>query len=528
MKDTGRLYWDFNANNNNPILLLASTQEGQPAVQLIDRRRHQEASLDNTAVANRESVSVLLEAQEPAAAFWPATLESAGSDVRLRPYYFPAVEQIPFAAFRDGEMVGLRAAGFQLEEGSKRLDLTIGNSIVAVLSKGNAIERTLWRGGLPFHVVTDTVADRLTLLHMRAEDDRYTVESIPLPPEEMLPALQPGELYARNHIRSGIEKIDVRVPKRSDNAPPFKLHIRGGFEEIVFFAGDGQVLHGADFIAPEGKGSLGIEHQSGLLLCWLDQEGQEAQGLWPAKISHPKPELISLPAMRKLNAAVESYQFKINEPVLLQARTSAPSISFLKRSNDPPEASVHPNNTYLEVYLPVGTSQLDLRSIEGAAFSTSIEFTKTPVTPIGEGLGPEVLLAPGDSRLFSFEVKQQGPVGVGVRASSDVIESELITEHGQSLGKGTIKKYDLKPGVYLLALRAPAQGQPVRAKPAVVGIVPPDTGPPEEIIREYLGPEEPLPRFTSSRAQAPVESEGYDESEQEGVIEESESPEEEQ
>jgi hypothetical protein len=45
---------------------------------------------------------------------------------------------------------------------------------------------------------------------------------------------------------------------------------------------------------------------------------------------------------------------------------------------------------------------------------------------------------------------------------------------------------DLEPGDYLLALRAPADGPPVAARPALAGVVPPDTGPPEEVVRDYL------------------------------------------
>ena len=175
----------------------------------------------------------------------------------------------------------------------------------------------------------------------------------------------------------------------------------------------------------------------------------------------------------------------------------------------------------IDAYLPAGTSQLCLRAVGGGTLSASVEFTASQVTPVGEGLGPEVLLAPGDSRIFSFEVKQAGMVGIGVRASSDVIESELFSSSGKSLGKGTVQKFDLQPGIYLLALQAPAQGEPVRARPAVVGIVPPGTDPPEEVIRKYFEPEESPPQFTSRRRTTPIEQEEYTgESEEEGIEEE--------
>lgn len=103
-----------------------------------------------------------------------------------------------------------------------------------------------------------------------------------------------------------------------------------------------------------------------------------------------------------------------------------------------------------------------------------------------KGLGPEVLLPPGATRLFSFGVERPGPVGVGVRSSEDVVEATLMSSDGRRLGCGTAQMPTLEPGTYLLSLHAPREGRPVRARPAVVGLTPPDTGPPEEVVRQYL------------------------------------------
>ena len=191
---------------------------------------------------------------------------------------------------------------------------------------------------------------------------------------------------------------------------------------------------------PAGGGTLEIIMNPGLLLCWLDQRGAEAQGLWPATPDLSKAEPISLPSARKLEGTAEAFQIKTDAPVLLHVRMAAPSVSLLKRASGEPEVEVHPDRTLMDAYLPAGTSQLYLRSIGGGSLSASVEFTGSPVTSIGEGLGPEVLLAPGDSRLFSFEVKQAGPVGVGVRASSDVIESELLIQQRKISREGNDSK----------------------------------------------------------------------------------------
>jgi hypothetical protein len=526
MRSQGNIFCDLAPSGDNPILVLATSQEGQPAIQLAERERRLPLSLKNIAIAPRESASVLLGARSPNASVWAAMPESAAADVRLHPYYFPSIDSLPLASIGDGALKGMRAFGFALNAGPKRFHLTLGKATVAVLSKGKEIESVHWQKGEPFNTTVESDADRLTLLHTRQEEDRYAVEVIPLQSEEILPALAPGVLYEQKHLRSGIQRLTVHVPSET-KSQPVSLHVRGTAESITFTGENGQVLRGNDFSAPAGTGTLEIAHGTGLLLCWLDRPGNEAQGLWPTIPDPSKAETISLPATRTLRSAVETFQIKTDMPVLLSIRLSSPSISMIRPASGESEVEVHPNQTLIEAYLPEGTSHLYLRSTGGGSLSGSIEFTGSPVISISEGLGPEVLLAPGDCRLFSFEVKQPGPVGIGVRASSDVIESELILPNGKSLGKGTVQKFDLRPGIYLLALRAPAQGGPVQARPAVVGIVLPSTGPPEDVIRKYLLPEEAQPPFTSRRRTTPSQPADYaDESEQEGTVADTESMEE--
>jgi hypothetical protein len=112
------------------------------------------------------------------------------------------------------------------------------------------------------------------------------------------------------------------------------------------------------------------------------------------------------------------------------------------------------------------------------------------VTAIGEGLGPEVLLPAGGSRWFSFHVDRPGPVGVGVHADSDVVEIELYGPSGRRLDDhakgGVVRMPELAAGDYLLALRSPSGAAPIKARPAVAGLVLPATGPPDDVIRQYL------------------------------------------
>jgi hypothetical protein len=144
-----------------------------------------------------------------------------------------------------------------------------------------------------------------------------------------------------------------------------------------------------------------------------------------------------------------------------------------------------------------------IRAVAGGTLHGSAEVTTTPVVPIGEGLGPEVLLGPGQSRLFSFEVSHRGLIGVGVRADADRVDVALLSSTGRPLGRGSMQMPTLEPGAYLLALSSPTDAAPVRARPAVVGLVPPDTGPSEDVVRQYVqASEESGTSFTARPAEA--------------------------
>ena len=95
------------------------------------------------------------------------------------------------------------------------------------------------------------------------------------------------------------------------------------------------------------------------------------------------------------------------------------------------------------------------------------------VVPIDEGLGPEILLAAGETRIFSLTVERVAAVGLGVRAGADVVETVLLDAGGRCLGEGVVQMHELEPGDYLLTLTLPATAPPVRARAVVVGLEPP-------------------------------------------------------
>jgi hypothetical protein len=218
----------------------------------------------------------------------------------------------------------------------------------------------------------------------------------------------------------------------------------------------------------------------------VDRTGEEARDLWASAELPAAAVALKLPAVVALEGPVRVWDLAPAEPVFLHLAAAVPSVTLLRRGLDgAPVVEVHGERTSLDAYLPAGPARLALRGVGGKNLSGAAELTVTPVVPTGEGLGPEVLLPPGGARVFSFSVIRQGRVGVGVRAGADVVQCDLLDDAGRGLGSGVVQMPELAAGTYLLVLRAPANGPPVRVRPALAGVEAPAEGPPPEVIQGY-------------------------------------------
>jgi hypothetical protein len=147
---------------------------------------------------------------------------------------------------------------------------------------------------------------------------------------------------------------------------------------------------------------------------------------------------------------------------------------------------VYPVRGSVEVYSPGAGTEVLLRPLLGDFLAGEARVVLSDPVVLEEGLGPEVLVPPGTSRAFVFEAERKGKVGIGVRAQPGVAQCLLLGPDGSRLGSGPMQMAELEPGRYLLRVRAEASGPPLRVRAAVVGLRPPDTGPPRETLEMYL------------------------------------------
>jgi hypothetical protein len=303
----------------------------------------------------------------------------------------------------------------------------------------------------------------------------------------------PGRPYEAREESATTLRLPVRVPPDSAE---YALHVRtdvlpyGGARpatQPVFLGRNGIVERGTDLRVDAG-GVLLVPCAPGLSLAYLDRPGEEARDLWGdlgGAGDAGVPPIVP-PVLVPLRGMAQALRLTTPGPGMIHLRANGPAVTRVRVGSGQADVALHASSVALDLYTPGGPAEIDLRGVAGVPLSGQAEVTLTEVTPIAEGLGPEVLLPAGAARVFSFRTPREGPIGIGARASSDLVSGTLLDAMGHPLGTGLVQMPSLPPGDYLLVLRAPADGPPITVRPALAGITPPGTGPPEEVIRGYL------------------------------------------
>jgi hypothetical protein len=472
------------AGSTGPVLVTATSTTGQPGVRIVEERdaRSPSASGATMAVGHGSAVSVVLVRRASVAIVWRAGGDEDPIEVRLEETALREdVPTTPGWGAWSGTLAAATARSVILPPGPKRIRLALGRSTVAVLADDTEVRSVHWGGGEPLAETVTTTASRLVVLHGGTGNEPFNVEILaPLKGGEG-GDLSPDKPFESVEVARGVRRLAVA----DETSGAGTIHVRGGDGEATVIAANGQVERGRDLAVPAGGGTLLIPHGPGRLLAWREREGGLGQALW-GLVGELLATKVTGPSLLALSGTTEMLDVDFGRPAMLHVRTASPLAARLVRPDGAPRVEVYADGCSLDAYLPTGKAQLGLRALGGAELTGQLAVTDSPVDTIGEGLGPEVMLAPGETRAFSFRVDVGGPIGVGVRASSDVVACELLDAEGGVLGRGVVQMANLEPGTYLLALQAPADGAPVRVRPAVAGLAPPPTGPPEELVRCYL------------------------------------------
>jgi len=382
----------------------------------------------------------------------------------------------PPRAIGDGFRATLPALAAQpllLPPGPKRVRLDLPAGAAAVLGWRGAEAVTVWSGDAPLSRMLDGDWTELLLVNTAAEAAPMVVQSAPRQGPAL--ALREGAPLRRFFGAAGSLALPVEA------VPGTRLRVAGA-RRVQWIGADGTVQSGAELRLP-GPGLLVLDHAPGPVLAWLG----EADPFPPAEAKDAP-----LPGQLPLAGPAMALRLDPATPVLFEARSTGPVILAL--GGAAPE--VFPAGAEFQRYLPAGPTTLRLMAPQDGPLSGTLEFGATPVLPLAEGIGEPVLVAPGGTALFGFDLARATTIGLGVRAAPDRVAVRILAADGAPAGEGVAQLRRLPPGRYFIEARVPPDAATTEIRPAIIGLVPRPSGPPAEIARQYQALTGVLPAST--------------------------------
>ncbi len=355
------------------------------------------------------------------------------------------------------------AQPLRLPPGPKRLRLDLAPGTAAILGWPSADAVTLWPGDAAGSHLIEGEWTALLLVNTTAAPAPASLALSPLdaPP---LP-LRPGQPLRRFLGAAGTWVLPVAA------SAGHRIAVAGATAR--FIGADGHIAEGAR-LAPGGPGWLVLEHGPGPVVAWLEGEGVTP---WPP--GDPRP--VALPRQLRLTGESMALALSPDAPLLLHARTTAPVVLAL--GEDAPR--VFPAGAEFHRYLPAGTATLRLMPPQDGPLTGALDLSATPILPAEEGLGAPVMVGPGNSVLFGFDVPRGGWVGLGIRAEPDQATVRLLDAQGVEKGRGIAQLQNLPAGRYIIEASIPPDATATAIRPALLGLTPRPAGPPPDIARRY-------------------------------------------
>jgi uncharacterized protein YecT (DUF1311 family) len=477
--------------------------QGSPQLWLLESRLGQPGIGGDglaSATAMGEAIAVAPAAARPGQALrlWNAGDPAMPLPVTLRRFGFapPARETLGWGV-ADRRIAGRQALAFALPAGRKRLHLALPPA-TAVLLQG-ADDEAIWSGRAPLALGLDSGADRILVLSTATTDAQLGLALAPLAGGAGLPDLGGGGIFTQSFAAAGVIRLAVRL-SASERASggALRLRLAGAVLGATLTRDDGTVSRDA---APSvgGNAVVDIAHGPGLVAGWIEGgDPLTAPGVAAPATAVRATSVVALSGVAApatavratsvvaLSGAARQLDFPTDAPKLLHLKTSVPVLAQVSPTAVAAGLRLFADGADLNLLLPRGvTRSVVLRAAGGGDLAGVAEATLMDIAPIGEGLGPRVRLAPGESRLYSFTLADERDIGVGVRGSPDTAHCRVLDADGAEIGAGVAQMLRLKAGTYLLAVDAPADGTAIEIQPALVGIAAPDGSPPDEVKRGY-------------------------------------------
>ena len=463
---------DVKSKQGGPKVAILRSVTGQPAVNI------EGDSKTKIAIGNRSALAFVPNAVDRIS-MWSASSEGIRVLAQHKGFVKPGEVRVTWQGL-GGAIEGSGSRELLLPTGKKKVALTLAAEMVAAeTSNDQAVESVHWADGASLVTTLETENRKLYLLNLADKSSRFTINLLP----QKTKRESFKGLYRLFHPYKGKTTLSLFPLKDSEERK--ELILRGAITRAQLITNNGNISSGLELEYPPSGGNLIMDHNPGVLVLWAQGRGEKSGLCFP-----PNPafeDTITPPAERPLLGQLTMLTIKATGPTVAHLRTVAPVITIVQgKKGQKASVTVHEKGCSLDLLLTEGQKTVGFRPLYGKELYGAVEVTSSSITTLGEGLGPQCLIAPGGSRFYSFAVKRKGAIGVGVRSAPDIIECALLDSRGSVIKEGVVQMPKVEPGNYYLRLHVAKDGQPVVARPALAGIAPPDTGPPGEVVAKYL------------------------------------------
>lgn len=194
-----------------------------------------------------------------------------------------------------------------------------------------------------------------------------------------------------------------------------------------------------------------------------------------------------LPGENRLEAKPERRRFTLEEERFVVLSTESPGITVLMREGEPLSAAVGAGEGRKIIrLLPAGTYEVVNRPIAGMPQESPLQFQALLPRPLSEkDESPVLFLEAGERAVFSVDVTEKVPVGVGLDGESDFYDTVLLNSSMKIIGTGRYFYRAMEPGrYYLLVKNGP---HPLHIRAVSAGDTGSLRGIPAAVIQNYRG-----------------------------------------
>ena len=236
-------------------------------------------------------------------------------------------------------------------------------------------------------------------------------------------------------------------------------------------------------VPPAVTARLTVEHGVGPLRAALSAVGRERSALLGVDASTAQAPELGASTSSPLSAPRLERTLTVSRPAAVRVRADS-GVCGLFRGKELLATSGVGSGCDVTRVLPAGSYRLLVRPFAGGALTGAVAWSEEAVVPLSEGVGPEEWLGPGQVRVFQFETKGPGKVGLGLQTPSEALDCVVERDGARVLGEGCHQYLSLEQGRYLLTVRHPRgpSAAPLRFRPVLLGL----QGSAADVPPEYL------------------------------------------